>query len=165
MIPDLSDAWLGLGIIQDLEGDIQGAIKFIEKAIELEPTNASYYHVLAGAFEKTEDIESTQKWYLKALELDQKNDEIVIDYVGFLLANDFVLDLKVFFDSFETSDLEVLFTLELLKANYYFKIGQHELAIILLQQCIVEDLEAAKEIFSIYPYLLNESKIVTLFPN
>jgi tetratricopeptide (TPR) repeat protein len=165
LIPDLSDAWLGLGIIQDLEGDIKGAIKFIEKAIELEPTNASYYHVLAGAFEKTEDIEGTQKWYLKALELDQKNDEIVIDYVGFLLANDFVLDLKLFFDSFETSDLEVLFTMELLKANYYFKIGQHELAIIFLRQCIIEDLEAAKEIFSIYPYLLNESKIVTLFPN
>ena len=52
LAPMLSEAWLGLGIIEDLEGRTREGIVLIEKALEFEPDNAGIMHVLAGAYEK-----------------------------------------------------------------------------------------------------------------
>ena len=52
----LPDAWLGLGIVEDLDGKTKEAIVLICKALELDPENASIYHVLAGAYEKIGEV-------------------------------------------------------------------------------------------------------------
>ena len=43
----LPDAWLGLGIVEDMEGNTQEGLTLILKASELDPNNPSIYHVLA----------------------------------------------------------------------------------------------------------------------
>ena len=52
LAPMLSEAWLGLGIIEDLEGRTREGIVLIEKALEFEPNNAGIMHVLAGAYDR-----------------------------------------------------------------------------------------------------------------
>lgn len=163
-VPDLPEAWLGLGIVNDLEGKTKEGIQLINKAIELDPSNGSFYHVLAGAYEKLEDWESSQQAYLLSLELDPNNDEALSDYIEFLLEQDQLLAAQDFLAELEVTE-DVRFTADLLKINLLWKLSKQQEAINLLMERVVEDEEKAKEIFSLYPYLQNEPKIVNLFSN
>lgn len=163
-VPDLPEAWLGLGIVNDLEGKTIEGIQLINKAIELDPSNGSFYHVLAGAHEKIEDWESAHQAYLLSLELDPNNDEALSDYIEFLLDQDQLLTARDFLADLEVTE-DVRFTADLLKINLLWKLSKQQEAINLLMERIAEDEEGAKEIFSLYPYLQNEPKIVNLFSN
>ena len=57
-----------------------------------------------------------------------------------------------------------LFSIIDLKSLHYLYFDK-EFALFLLNQCIMEDEEKSKELFSLYSDLQNEIKIVNLFPN
>ena len=71
LAPMFSEAWLGLGIVEDIEGNTNEAIILIEKALEFDPTNSGIMHVLAGAFEKIEDFDKAIEFYKNYLEINQ----------------------------------------------------------------------------------------------
>ena len=162
-IPDLPEAWLGLGIVADLEENTIEGIKLIEKAIELDPENGSFYHVLAGAFEKIEALEKADEAYLKALELDNSNEEALTDYIEYLIEHDTPRNAVTFIDSFQVAS-KLEFEKELISINLKWITNNKEEAIFRLISCIAEDAERARKIFSFYPDLETEQKIVNLFP-
>lgn len=162
-IPDLPEAWLGLGIVADLEENTVEGIHLIEKAIELDPGNGSFYHVLAGAYEKIEAMEKANEAYLKSLELDNSNEEALIDYADFLIENGFLKDALGFIETFLV-DAKLEFEKSLVLVNLKWLMNKKEEALLILLSCIEEDAERAKKIFSLYPDLENEQNIVNLFP-
>ncbi len=165
LMPELSDAWLGLGIVKDLEGDVQGAIGFIEKAISFDAFNPGYIHVLAGALEKTEDLDLADETYLKALSMDPNNDEILTDYINFLVKNENYKLAKDFLENVVTENdvIALVRDLHLFAVSYiYFQVEE---AFNLLIHAQVEDSELTKDIISLYPSLLNDPKIVNLLSN
>lgn len=162
-IPDLPEAWLGLGIVADLEGNTVEGINLIGKAIELDPENGSFYHVLAGAYEKIEAFEKAEESYLKALELDKDNEEALTDYIEFLIEAERINDANLFIDNQYVS-IKLEFERQLVKINLNWITNKKEEAIFGLIACIAEDAERAKKIFSFYPDLENEQNIVNLFP-
>jgi tetratricopeptide (TPR) repeat protein len=83
--PELSEAWIGLGIIKDLQGESALAIPYIEHAISLDPLMDGYQHVLAGAFENINNNEEAKIAYQKCLELNAQNEDCFFDYIEFLL--------------------------------------------------------------------------------
>jgi tetratricopeptide (TPR) repeat protein len=162
LFPHLPEAWLGLGIVCDLEGNTREGINLIEKAISLAPENGSFYHVLAGAFEKIEAWEDAENAYLMALELDPNNEEALCDFIEFqidLMKFNESLDFLTTFDAPENLRIIVC----LLKANLCWILNRQQETIELLIPCIAEDEEKSKEIFTLYPALKNEVKIVNLF--
>ena len=165
LMPELSDAWLGLGIVKDLEGDLQNAIGFIEKAISFDAFNPGYIHVLAGALEKTEDVELTNDTYLKAFSMDSTNDEILTDYVKFLVKSTFLKEALNFLEQLESNDEVIIIVRDL----HLFAIGylffQKEEMISLLINAQASNEELTNEIISLYPELLNDPKIVNLLTN
>lgn len=163
-VPDLPEAWLGLGIVSDLEGNTVEGIKLINKAISLDPANGSFYHVLAGAYEKTEEWEKASDAYLLSLELDPNNEEALCDYLEFMIDLDQVVEAKIFLEEFDTPE-NLRLVVDLLKVNLLWITGLKDEAIALLIPCIAEDEEKSKELFSLYPALKNEPKIVNLFSN
>jgi tetratricopeptide (TPR) repeat protein len=165
LMPDLGDAYLGLGIVKDLEGNIEEAIELIKKAITLDENNASYYHVLAGALEKTNRTEETNETYLKALGYEIENEEILIDYVSFLNELEEHSKALHFLVAYNVDNKEVEFYKDLLLGVQYFTYFDIDQGISLILQCVVEDEEKSREIFSLFPSLLNESKVVNLFSN
>lgn len=163
-VPELPEAWLGLGIVSDLEGNTIEGINLINKAISLDPANGSFYHVLAGAFEKIESYDKAVDAYLLSLELDPNNDEAVSDYVELLIEQQQIEEAKIFLEEFDApEDLRLI--VNLLKANLLWITNSQQEAIDLLILCITEDEEKSRELFSLYPNLKNESKIVNLFSN
>lgn len=165
LMPELSDAWLGLGIVKDLEGDLQAAIGFIEKAISFDTSNPGYLHVLAGALEKTEDVALTNDTYLKAFSMDLTNDEILTDYVKFLVKSTFFKEASSFLADLESDDelITIVRDLHLFAIRYsYF---QDDANLQLLIHAQANNKTVTEEIISLYPDLLNDPKIVNLLTN
>jgi tetratricopeptide (TPR) repeat protein len=162
--PELGDAWLGLGIVKDLEGATKEGLILFEKAIEIEPSNPGYFHVYAGALEKLDEFTLAKENYLKALELDKVNSQLINDYLDFLIKGEEWKEFDSFVDDYIRIDDSISFTIDLIKAYKNYLVGNTEQALYILNKLIVLDLEKTKEIFSLYPELLNDSKIVNLFP-
>ncbi len=161
-IPDLPEAWLGLGIVADLEGNTLEGIKLIEKAIELDPSNGSFYHVLAGAYEKNNQLEETKEAYLFSLELENSNEEALTDFIDFLIENNAQNEAFDFISEHKVSN-KLEFTKELIIINLLYLKNQIEEASFRLVICIQNDENEAKKIFTLYPNLKNESIFVNLF--
>jgi tetratricopeptide (TPR) repeat protein len=161
LVPEFPEAWLGLGIVHDLEGKTFEGIQFIKKAIDLDPTNSGFYQIIAGAYEKYGDLEECENAFLLSLELDSKNNDALIDYINFLLKKDRISCAWKFITNYPLEEINM--TIKLLKFNVLWSQKMREEAISLLNSCIIEDEDLAKDIFEINEDLLNEPKIVNLF--
>ena len=57
------------------------AVRYVEQALEIEPSNAAYLDSLGWAYFKLNDLERAEKYLLKAVEL-VKNDPVMFDHLG-----------------------------------------------------------------------------------
>ncbi len=162
--PELGDAWLGLGIVKDLEENTIESISFFNKAIEIEPNNSGYYHVLAGALEKLEMYQEAKENYFFALDIDDQNDQLVNDFLDFLIKTNQYQEFDNFVNDFTSDNEDVIFIIQLVKAFKEYKVGNRENVIFILNYLISKNVDKTREIFSMYPDLLNDNKIVNLFP-
>ena len=149
LAPLLPDAWLGLGIVEDLEGKTREAIVLINKAVELDPENAGIYSVLAGAHEKLEEFDLAKEYYLFALGLDSSDEECLTSYVK-LLNNQSYTESLAYVSDFMNDNIANDIA-PLLKVNILWKLGSKEEALVLYSDCCVKDRENALELFELYP--------------
>lgn len=159
LAPMLPDAWLGLGIVEDLEGRTREGIVLIEKAAELDPENASIFHVLAGAYEKLEDRENALNNYLIALDLDPADDDCLLNYVE-LLAQDSMQTAFEFLEVFEQDNTNRIGGI--LKVSLLWRLGRKEESISLYKKCLLEDRVTALQIFDVDPSLKNVQEFLIL---
>jgi len=161
LAPILPDAWLGLGIVEDLKGNTKEGITLIRKALDLDPDNAGIYHVLAGAYEKLEDFETANELYTTSLGLDATDQDCLQSFVAMLMTQWNLTQVLSFVQNFEENygknELR-----KLLEVNVLWSLGEKEMALNLFKQCVEEDKELAKEIFEVNPDLLNVSDFVHL---
>lgn len=160
LAPLLPDAWLGLGIVEDLEGKTREGIVLINKAVELDPENAGIYSVLAGAHEKLEEFDIAKEYYLIALGFDSSDEECLKSYINLLNKNSYSESLK-YIDDFIVSNSENQFSL-ILKVNILWKLGRFQESLNLFAACAVNDIETAKEIYQLYPEFLNLDQFTQL---
>ncbi len=161
LAPLLAEAWLGLGIVEDLEGKTKAGLVLLQKAAELAPDNPGIIHVLAGAYEKLEQFDIASDNYLIALGLDPTDSECLMNYVHMLEKTESVLSAKTFLDVFEKTNPENEY-IPLLKIDLWWKLGEKKGALELFKQCIERDREHALELFEINPALKNVAKFVLL---
>lgn len=160
LAPMLSEAWLGLGIIEDLEGRTREGIVLIEKALEFEPDNAGIMHVLAGAYEKISEFELAKDFYVQSLELNPHDEECLSDYIELLTeespSHAFEV-LQEFIGAHKENRIAAV-----LKVNLYWLRGQREEALHLFSKCLQENDQKAKSIFDINPNLLDDQDFINL---
>jgi tetratricopeptide (TPR) repeat protein len=160
LAPMLAEAWLGLGIIEDLEGKTKEGIILIQKALEIDPLNAGIFHVLAGAYEKIDEKELAIDHYEKSLELDPSDEDCLSDYISFLTENSPIVafrKLQVFNSENDSNPIS-----KLLEVNLYWILGQRDNAKRLFIDCLQEDEKKAKSIFEINPDLLDDQDFLNL---
>lgn len=160
LAPMLPDAWLGLGIIEDLEGRTKEGLVLLHKAAELDPENAGIYHVIAGAYEKIDDLEQAAEFYQLSLALDPKDDECLTNFIELLCETDLV-DAKEFIESFIEANPGMLIA-QVLKVNVLWLFGRKEEAISLFAKCCEQDKKIAQEIFDINPSLKKVQEFLDL---
>lgn len=67
LLPQLSDAWLGKGIMSDLMEKYTRAVQELLVAVDLEPDRGDYWRALANAYENKEQNKQALKAYEKPL--------------------------------------------------------------------------------------------------
>jgi tetratricopeptide (TPR) repeat protein len=155
LTPELPEPWVGKGIVMDLKGETLEGIGFIKHGLELDPDNAGYWHVLAGAAEKVEDLILTHECYKKARLLDPNSDEIFCDYIAFLCEQDVDLGLQ-YVQTVKENERVNAWYLAFLYANWIkskatFVIKEYELL-------ILSDPIHAKELFLYFPDMEDDKK-------
>jgi Tfp pilus assembly protein PilF len=156
----LPEAWLGLGIVEDLMGFTKEGIVLIQKALDYDPDNAGIHHVLAGAYQKIELASEAQFHYLKSLELTPDDQEALSDYVAFLAENS-LAEAQAFLLQYR-ADHPSVFDAQLHLINIKWQMGQFAEAKHLYNQCLNEDATSAKLIFEINPKLLDDNDFLYL---
>ncbi len=160
LAPMLSEAWLGLGIIEDLEGKTDEGIILIEKALEFDPQNAGIMHVLAGAYEKIDNIEQASFFYKQSLEINPNDEECLSDYIELLTESsphEAFIVLKEFMDKHDGNKIS-----SILEVNLFWLLGQREEALNLFSKCLKENGKKAKTIFDINPNLLDDQDFLNI---
>ena len=163
LAPLLPDAWLGLGIIEDLEGRTREGITLIRKASELDPENAGIYHVLAGAYEKIEEIDEANECYQLSLALDPNDEECLTNYIASLVNESLIIAFD-YLNSFEEIEQNNNI-LPILKVNLLWGLGKKTDAIHLFKECIENNKAKALDLFVINPSLKNVPELVLLADN
>ena len=161
LAPLLPEAWLGLGIVEDLEGRTKEGLVLLQKAAEIAPDNSGIIHVLAGAYEKLEQFELADDCYQVALGLDPTDSECLMNYVNLLVVTKSLKEAKEFLDAFEQTCPENDY-IPLLKIDLWWKLGEKKGALELFKQCIEFDREHALELFEINTALKNVPEFVLL---
>ncbi|MBB77516.1 MAG: hypothetical protein CL844_00765 [Crocinitomicaceae bacterium] len=149
--PLLPDAWLGLGIIEDIEGNTNIGLDLIKKASDLDPENPFIQHILAGAYEKIEQFKNADSTYQIALALDPNNEDCLINYVKLLKkeSDQNALDYLNVYDTLK-HDNKIL---SVLKVSVNWDLGNKEKAIKLFKECFEMNKFKALKLFEINPKL------------
>ena len=159
--PLLPEGWLGLGIVEDLMGNTREGIIMIHKALEFDPENAGIHHVLAGAYEKIDEIDIAIEHYEESLLMDPTDEDCLSDYIELLTEKSPIVAfdrLRQFMNETEEEN-EIACVLEV---NLNWLLGQKENAIRLFASCVEENQLKAKSIFEINPTLLDVPDFVNL---
>lgn len=164
LAPLLPEGWLGLGIVEDLEGRTKEGLVLLQRAAELAPENPGILHVLAGAYEKLEAYDLADHYYQLVLQLDPTDTECLMNYVNLLSETVSLVEAKSFLNNFEETDANNDY-IPLLKINLWWKLGEKKGALELFKQCIERDREHAMELFEINPELKNVTEFVLLADN
>ncbi|MFT5779568.1 MAG: tetratricopeptide (TPR) repeat protein [Crocinitomicaceae bacterium] len=160
LAPLLAEGWLGLGIVEDLEGRTKEGLVLIQKAAELAPENSGVMHVLAGAYEKMEQFELADEYYQLSLALDPDDGECLINYVS-LLAKGSLPEALSYLEAFalvNPGNDQVA----LMKINILWQLGEKDESIALFKICLENDRSYALELFEINPDLKNVPEFVLL---
>lgn len=160
MAPMLPEAWLGLGIIEDMEGNTREGIIMFHKALDFDPDNAGIHHVLAGAYEKLDELELAIEHYEESLLLDPSDVECLSDYIELMAdINPILAFEKLTWFNAETGGTNMA---KILEVNLRWLLGQRENALRLFINCLQEDKKLAQTIFEINPRLLDDPDFVSL---
>lgn len=159
MSPELAEAWLGLGIVKDLEGKSKESLHYIERALELEPKMDSYYHVYAGALENCEMFEEAEEAYLACLKIEPSNKDCFFDYVDFLLEHR-VGNAKTFVETYISKHQLFFSILPLIYLQW--TTGDKETAKMMLVESFHKNPEETRDLFIRYPELANVQELVNL---
>lgn len=158
--PMLPEAWLGLGIVEDLLGATKEGIVLIQKALDYDPDNAGIHHVLAGAYQKIDLRSEAEFHYLKSLEILPEDQEALSDYVAFVSETS-LSEAQSFLYDF-TEKHPSLFDAQLHLVNVKWQMGQNAEAKHLYNKCLQQNATGAKQIFEINPKLLDDSDFLNL---
>lgn len=161
LAPLLPEGWLGLGIVEDLEGRTKEGLVLLQKAAELAPDNPGILHVLAGAYEKLEQFDLAADYYQMALGLDPTDSECLMNFVNLIAETNSLVEAKSFLDAFEETNPDNDY-IPLLKINLWWKLGEKSGALELFKQCIERDRDHALDLFEINPALKNVAEFVLL---
>jgi tetratricopeptide (TPR) repeat protein len=81
--PDMAEAWMGLGIINDMTGNEKAALKHMIKAMTLDNTNVDNLLYYADALFRYKMTDEALLAYKQAVEADPFHPDVWLDYSSF----------------------------------------------------------------------------------
>jgi tetratricopeptide (TPR) repeat protein len=77
--PELSPAWLGIGVVYDLNESYIESLFFIKKALELESNNPEFWYIYGDVLYRAGQLDEAVSAYQRTSELEKDNFEVLLD--------------------------------------------------------------------------------------
>ena len=155
---DFSDAFVGLGVVADLQSDVSLSIRFFERAVQIEPDHADFRLLLATSFMKLAKPQEAEIQFAAIIEKFPKNVEAWegrIDNLQRLDAHEAALEVL-------KEGIEVVNEPTHLRYQQFFSFfasGKEAKAFDLLDILLINHYESASRFFNSFPDLLNDNRI------
>ena len=155
---DFSDAFVGLGVLADLQSDIPLSIRFFERAVQIEPEHADFRLLLATSFMKLAKPQEAETQFAAIIEKFPKNVEAWegrIDNLQRLDAHEAALEVL-------KEGIEVVNETTHLRYQQFFSFfasGKEAKAFDLLDILLINHFDSAGRFFNLFPDLLNDNRI------
>jgi len=158
--PNLYEAWLGLGIVMDLQGNTREALTHLHKARDFAEGNASVSLVLANAYHKLQERNTAEVYYKESLELDPGDPEALQDYVNFLTEESAIFALSYLEENQHSLEMNEYFLL--LLVHVLVHLARNEEALFLFGALKEQDITLAEKLFEWNPKLRKHKDFVSL---
>ena len=148
----VADAWIGIGICNNILGNEVTALKCVKRAIELEETNAEYWFMLADIQEKNNFIDDALNSYQKVCDLDASHPDIWLDYSNYFASNkNYSRAIEIIESGIKIQPENVHLQYRL--AAYLLNFGKQKEAYILFEKALMLDFDSHKKLFDYQPEL------------
>jgi tetratricopeptide (TPR) repeat protein len=159
---EYTDAFVGLGVLADLQSLPSVAVQYFEHAVTLDAYNNDYRLLLATAYIKVGKPKDAEKHFTIVLERDPKNEDAWegrIDNLQRIDAHEAALE------ALEQGLTIVKEPTHLLYQQVYslFRIGNESQAIDLFEQLLIHTFDYSSRILDSFPDILENSKIADLY--
>jgi tetratricopeptide (TPR) repeat protein len=150
--PEFSEPWLGLGILEDLQGRSKEGIVLMHKALDLEPTNPVINQLIGSAYVKIGELTLGIEFLKKSIELDSSDMECLNAYMEVFSKID-IIQSQQFIHAFNLENGQETESW-LWEVNLLWMLGNQQEAVALFIICVDNDPIKSKELFIINPQLL-----------
>ncbi|MFW5708237.1 MAG: tetratricopeptide repeat protein [Bacteroidota bacterium] len=159
--PEITDAWIGLGVCENESGNTHSAIKCIQKGLEMDPENTAYLCILADIYFDEDMIEEGCHYYEKAIGTSPVEESLYIDYADALAEKE---EYKKAEETLVTGIEEINPTHGLyyrMAAMMYLQ-GKNKEAAFFLEEALSMDFDKHDAMLDQYPQLRNIPEIANL---
>jgi len=159
--PKLADAWVGIGMILDIQNKPIEGIHYIKKGIDLDAGNADYYYILADVQRKNGFTDEAEINYNKVLELNPENEEIYLDFSAlYYEQGEIETALEIICEGIEKQSKNALNIYRIV--FYLIENGNEKEAYSLFEMGLNMDFEKHTSLFEFVPELKNNDRLIEL---
>ncbi|HIG58493.1 MAG TPA: tetratricopeptide repeat protein [Flavobacteriales bacterium] len=153
-----SDAYVGLGVLADIQSDAALAVRYFEQSVQLAPDHLDYRLLLATALMKLAKPQEAESQFVEILEREPNNIEAWegrVDNLQRLNAHEAALELI----NEGLKAVDDTTHLRYQKFASIFANGEEGNALDLLDTLLLNHYDSARRIFKSFPDLLNDNRI------
>jgi len=145
-----ADAYLGIGVVFDLQGKTSESLVYIERAIDLEPENADYFLFQVEMLKKMKRYDESEAITESLITRFSDNEDVWLDHADvFFLKNDMLGALKAVNEGWQK--IPQSSALGYRKVAYLLEAGLHAEAQELLVRMYINDKDELNELVEYYP--------------
>ena len=156
-----ADAWFGLAIIAFYNEDYNKSFEYVQKSLSIELDNPEFLHLLGNIKEKKGELVEALEIYVRVIELDFLNFDVIIDCA------DLLFDMNKIFDAVDLLQRAVeqspnIAELSYHLAGYLFITGKHKEGINWLEHAINLNYEQTEAFLECFPELQSNTTVLQI---
>jgi tetratricopeptide (TPR) repeat protein len=148
--PEFAEAYVGLGVICDLEFKFREALEFFRKAAALEEESPDYMFLLAEALRKCDLNEEAREVYDRIISIDPYSDEAWLEYADLISSTEGIHAALALIEQ-GIANLPDDIALRYRKVAYLHRLGKKQEAYVLLHELLPENSGLSNELTDYYP--------------
>lgn len=163
--PELSEPWIGRGIIMDIQGEKDLCLEYLNHAITIDDENAANWVVLGNAHEKHNELDLAEEAYRKSISLNNQLVEAWVDLAALLQHRKRDAEsIEELFNAIKACP-EHKTMLEYRLVAYLFKAGKQAEAMTYLEDALKINFGGHKELLEYCPEIFEKSEFVKMIEN
>ncbi|HRH37619.1 MAG TPA: tetratricopeptide repeat protein [Flavobacteriales bacterium] len=159
--PNWVDAWIGRGVVKDIQGNLTEAVKDLAQAVKLAPDHGDAWFYYANGLARDRQYEASLAAYMKLNTVEPENLDGWLDHADLLLSvKSPEAALRKLREGEQVHKLNARYKYRL--ASYLLRSGAEQQALLELEEALMTDHSAHDQFLLHYPEAANMPQVIHL---